>query len=299
MRGIISAAATCPTGGWPGRTSPPSWAAAAGRGPGRWRPTTRTRRHWLRGGTPRFARAPGRTPDIPVVRHVTAGVPRQDQRHRGWPRRYAFPGTSPPSTSAARSARAWARSLPRSAVGRRPSSSAQTCGKGCRRAATRPVAATPAAPCWSGDGPEVLAEVVGTASATDEFTDRWRAPVSAPPGCGRSASVRTATWHSGQDVLSRALGDGRARRPGIGHLIVTGMHGRAVSGLIKKSTVADGVAADDLARPWVRAGRRTHSSSSPASWKGPPPTARHPVRSSSSCTWPTGPTPSSCARPRL
>ncbi len=98
-----------------------------------------------------------------------------------------------------------------------------------------------------GDGPGVLAEIVGTASATDEFTDRWRAPGERTSKLWEERFGENRYLALGQDVLTRALGAAGLGASDVGRLIVTGMHGRAVSGLIKKSAVADGVAADDLA----------------------------------------------------
>ena len=79
-----------------------------------------------------------------------------------------------------------------------------------------------------GDGPDVLAELVAAASATDEFTDRWRAPGDRTRGCGRSASARTATWPWARRRRARPEGAG-LETGDVGRLVVTGMHGRAVA----------------------------------------------------------------------
>jgi hydroxymethylglutaryl-CoA synthase len=105
-----------------------------------------------------------------------------------------------------------------------------------------------------GDGAEVLAEVVGTASATDEFTDRWRAPGERTSKLWEERFGENRYLALGQDVLARALTAAGLGASDVGRLIVTGMHGRAVSGLIKKSAVAEGVAADDLASTVGQAG---------------------------------------------
>ena len=149
-----------------------------------------------------------------------------------------------------------------------------------------------------GDGAEVLAEVVGTASATDEFTDRWRAPGERTSKLWEERFGENRYLALGQDVLARALTAAGLDASDVGRLIVTGMHGRAVSGLIKKSAVADGVAADDLASTVGQAGTAhpllvLAGVLEAAAAEGAPP-----ARSSSPCTWPTEPTPSSCAPPR-
>ncbi len=157
--------ATCPTGGSPGPTSRPSWAAAAARAPGPSRRTTRTRPRSgsRRPGWPCAAR-PGRTPDAlwfatsqPAYLDKTnatalaAALRLPGDVGRLRLRRRAALGHGRPADRA------------RGAAGRRWSSP-PTCATDCRRAATRPPAATPARRCWSATGPGVLAELVAAAS---------------------------------------------------------------------------------------------------------------------------------------
>ena len=85
-----------------------------------------------------------------------------------------------------------------------------------------------------------VAELLGRASATDEFLDRWRVP-------GESASL---LWEDrfGEEVylpLARSAFDGALAQAGltagdVDHLIVVGLHARAVASVKK----ALGVAAD-------------------------------------------------------
>jgi 3-hydroxy-3-methylglutaryl CoA synthase/uncharacterized OB-fold protein len=97
-----------------------------------------------------------------------------------------------------------------------------------------------------GDGPGVLAELVSTASATDEFTDRWRSPGDRVSKLWEERFGENNYLGLGREALGRALAAAGLEAGDVGRLIVTGMHGRAVSGLTKKLALADGVAVDDL-----------------------------------------------------
>jgi len=98
-----------------------------------------------------------------------------------------------------------------------------------------------------GDGPGVLAELVATASASDEFTDRWRAPGDRVSKLWEERFGENRYLALGQEALARALQTAGLEAGDIGRLVVTGMHGRAVAGLAKKLALADGTAVDDLA----------------------------------------------------
>src|SRR6185437_5903134 len=98
-----------------------------------------------------------------------------------------------------------------------------------------------------GDGPSVVAEIAGVGSASDEFTDRWRAPGERTSKLWEERFGENRYLALGQDALARALKAAAAEAGDIGRLIVTGMHGRAVSGIAKKLALADGVVTDDLA----------------------------------------------------
>ncbi|HEY5384580.1 MAG TPA: hydroxymethylglutaryl-CoA synthase, partial [Acidimicrobiales bacterium] len=97
-----------------------------------------------------------------------------------------------------------------------------------------------------GKGPGVLAELVATASATDEFTDRWRAPGDRTSRLWEERFGENRYLALGQDALARALKAAGLESGDIGRLVVTGMHGRAVSGLVKKLGLDESVVVDDL-----------------------------------------------------
>jgi hydroxymethylglutaryl-CoA synthase len=97
-----------------------------------------------------------------------------------------------------------------------------------------------------GEGPGVLAEVVATASATDEFTDRWRSPGDRTSRLWEERFGENRYLALGQDALARALKTAGLEAGDVGCLVVTGMHGRAVAGLVKKLALEASVVADDL-----------------------------------------------------
>ena len=98
-----------------------------------------------------------------------------------------------------------------------------------------------------GEGSGVLADFVATASATDEFTDRWRAPGDRTSKLWEERFGENRYLALGQDALARALKSAGAQAGDVGRLLVTGMHGRAVSGLVKKLGLDESVVVDDLA----------------------------------------------------
>jgi uncharacterized OB-fold protein len=97
-----------------------------------------------------------------------------------------------------------------------------------------------------GEDPGVIAEFVGAAAATDEFTDRWRAPGDRTSKLWEERFGENRYIALGQTALGRAMKAAGVESGDIGRLAITGMHGRAVSGLTKKLALGDGVVADDL-----------------------------------------------------
>jgi 3-hydroxy-3-methylglutaryl CoA synthase/uncharacterized OB-fold protein len=99
-----------------------------------------------------------------------------------------------------------------------------------------------------GDDPGIIAEFVASASATEEFTDRWRAPGDRTSKLWEERFGENRYLALGQDALARALKAAGLQTEDIGRLAVTGMHGRAVAGLAKKLGLGDGVLVDDLSQ---------------------------------------------------
>jgi 3-hydroxy-3-methylglutaryl CoA synthase/uncharacterized OB-fold protein len=97
-----------------------------------------------------------------------------------------------------------------------------------------------------GEGHGVLAEVVASASATDEFTDRWRAPGDRVSKLWEERFGENRYLALGLDAVTRALNQAEVLLAEVDRLIITGMHGRAVTGLAKKLGPAEGTLSDDL-----------------------------------------------------
>jgi 3-hydroxy-3-methylglutaryl CoA synthase/uncharacterized OB-fold protein len=98
-----------------------------------------------------------------------------------------------------------------------------------------------------GDGNDVVAELVASASTTEEFTDRWRAPGERTSKLWEERFGENRYLALGQDALARALKAAGMEVGDVEHLIVTGMHGRAVLGVVKKLKLDGSVVVDDLA----------------------------------------------------
>jgi 3-hydroxy-3-methylglutaryl CoA synthase/uncharacterized OB-fold protein len=96
-----------------------------------------------------------------------------------------------------------------------------------------------------GDGPGELAEFVAAASFTDEFTDRWRAPSDRVSKLWEERFGENRYLALGHDAVSRALQEAGLEAADVGRLVVTGMHGRAVTGLTKRLGMPE-AAVDDL-----------------------------------------------------
>jgi 3-hydroxy-3-methylglutaryl CoA synthase/uncharacterized OB-fold protein len=106
------------------------------------------------------------------------------------------------------------------------------------------------------DGPAtpVVAEHLASASATDEFTDRWR-----PPGDQRSRVWEERFGETryvplGRDAWDRALKVAGTEPSDVDRVVVTGMHPRAVRALAGALGLADGALADDLSARVGQAG---------------------------------------------
>ncbi len=97
-----------------------------------------------------------------------------------------------------------------------------------------------------GPGAPVIAEVLGTASATDEFVDRWRTPGETRSKMWEERFGETRYLPLGQDAWGRALKAAGVEASQVNHLIVTSMHGRAAKALATKLGTAREALADDL-----------------------------------------------------
>ncbi len=92
----------------------------------------------------------------------------------------------------------------------------------------------------------VVAEFVASASATDEFTDRWRAPGERVSKLWEERFGENRYLALGRDAVARALRAADVSATDVGRVVITGMHGRAVSGLAKALGADGATIADDL-----------------------------------------------------
>jgi uncharacterized OB-fold protein/3-oxoacyl-[acyl-carrier-protein] synthase III len=94
----------------------------------------------------------------------------------------------------------------------------------------------------------LLAEYLGSASATDEFTDRWRAPGEPRAKVWEERFGETRYLDLGIDAFQRALKDAGVQAGEVSAVAVTGMHGRAVKSLAGRLGVEEGALVDDLSQ---------------------------------------------------
>jgi 3-hydroxy-3-methylglutaryl CoA synthase len=93
----------------------------------------------------------------------------------------------------------------------------------------------------------VLAELVGTASATEEFLDRWRAPGDVGSRVWEERFGETKYAPLAAEALEHALSAAGASVADVATLVIAGMHERACATAAKKSGVATDRVADRLA----------------------------------------------------
>lgn len=95
------------------------------------------------------------------------------------------------------------------------------------------------------DGP-VIAELVGTGTATDEFLDRWRTPGDARSKQWEEKFGETQYLPLATQALRAALADAGIEADRVDTLIVSGLHGRACKAAAKKSGIDGAKVLDDL-----------------------------------------------------
>ncbi len=96
------------------------------------------------------------------------------------------------------------------------------------------------------DGP-VLAELVGSGSATDEFLDRWRTPGDARTKQWEEKFGETRYVPLAVTAFRAALADAGIDADRVDHLVLASTHPRAAKGALKKLGVDAAKVTDDLA----------------------------------------------------
>jgi hydroxymethylglutaryl-CoA synthase len=96
------------------------------------------------------------------------------------------------------------------------------------------------------DGP-LLAELLGAASATEEFLDRWRTPGDSRSKQWEEKYGETKYVPLGQQAFADALSDAGISADEVDHLVVAGTHARAGRAIVRPLGVRAEAVADDLA----------------------------------------------------
>src|SRR5438477_3229333 len=97
-----------------------------------------------------------------------------------------------------------------------------------------------------GEGDGVLAELIGTASATEEFVERWRTPGDPRSKQWEERFGETKYLPLGDQAWREALKGAGIEASDVDTLIVAGLHARAVRSLKARLGVAKEAQADDL-----------------------------------------------------
>ena len=97
-----------------------------------------------------------------------------------------------------------------------------------------------------GDGDGVLAELIGAASATEEFVERWRTPGEPRSKQWEERFGETKYLPLGDQAWREALKSAGIEASDVDTLIVVGLHARAVRSLKGRLGVAKEAQADDL-----------------------------------------------------
>ncbi len=92
----------------------------------------------------------------------------------------------------------------------------------------------------------VLAELIATASATEEFLERWRTPGAPTARVWEDRFGEEAYAPLVEAALADALKQASITADQVDHLVVAGLHARAVKRAIKTSGVRPEVVSDDL-----------------------------------------------------
>jgi 3-hydroxy-3-methylglutaryl CoA synthase len=98
-----------------------------------------------------------------------------------------------------------------------------------------------------GGGAPVLAELIGTGSATEEFLDRWRAPGQARSKVWEERFGETRYVPLGVTAWDAALDSAGLVADQVDLVAIAGTHGRANAGLAKKLALGDRLVGDHAA----------------------------------------------------
>ncbi len=91
----------------------------------------------------------------------------------------------------------------------------------------------------------VIAEYLGAGAATDEFLDRWRTPGDRRSRVWEERFGETKYVPLGEQAWNAALKHAGVEAGDIDHVVIAGMHARAVTSLAKRLGLRDGALADN------------------------------------------------------
>jgi hydroxymethylglutaryl-CoA synthase len=106
----------------------------------------------------------------------------------------------------------------------------------------------------SGAGGDVIAEWIGSGSATDEFLDRWRLPGDQRSKLWEERFGENRYLDLGREAWERALKEVGRTGNDIDQVVISGMHTRANKGLVRHLGLREGALRDDLAGTVGQAG---------------------------------------------
>src|SRR6476646_8138230 len=85
-----------------------------------------------------------------------------------------------------------------------------------------------------GEGEPVIAELLGAGAATDEFLDRWRTPGDRRSRVWEERFGETKYLPLGEQAWNAALKQAGVEASELDHVVIAGMHARAVTSLAKR-----------------------------------------------------------------
>ena len=100
--------------------------------------------------------------------------------------------------------------------------------------------------CAPASSAPVLAEVAGSASSSVEFLDRWRAPGDVAAKVWEERFGESAYVPAAEAAIADACKQAGVAADAVDHLVVAGLHARAVRSLVSRVGVAPESVADDL-----------------------------------------------------
>jgi hydroxymethylglutaryl-CoA synthase len=98
-----------------------------------------------------------------------------------------------------------------------------------------------------GESGPVIAEYLGSGTATEEFLDRWRTPGERRSKVWEERFGETKYVPLAEQAWNGALKSAQLTPEQVDRVVVTGLHARAVRALTKRLGVRDGAVVDDLA----------------------------------------------------